>query len=145
MTLARARAFLQSRPGFSDTATVYKLSKKTRTVSFLRLFGFEIHGSGPGLTIRRPVAPESDGPGRGRPQGVIDMPRRPRRVMPSATTLLWEADNPYRGGTKAHDRFSLYRGATTVGESRALGASPLDIQKGIDTGHAQLGELEQMA
>ncbi len=137
MTFARASQFLRTQPGFSDTADAYRLPTAGRYVRFLRLFGFEIRGSGPGMTVRRPAGAAG---GRGRPAGAIDIaPRVPRRVMAASTALLWTPDNPYRGGTAAHARYQNYSSATTVGEARRLGATPQDIKGGIEKAYAQLG------
>ena len=141
MGFARATRFLQARPGFSDTADVYRLPKAGRFVKFLRLFGFELRGSGPGMTVRRPAGTASSSAGpRGRPEGAVDVaPRVPRRVMAASTALLWTPENPYRGGTAAHARYQVYRSASTVGEARTLGATPQDIKGGIEKAYAQLG------
>ena len=133
MTFARASQFLRTQPGFSDTADAYRLPTAGRYVKFLRLFGFEIRGSGPGMTVRMPAgAASSSGAGpRGRPAGAIDIaPRVPRRVMAASTALLWTPDNPYRGGTAAHARYQAYSSATTVGEARERGATPQEKANG---------------
>ena len=59
MTFARASQFLRTQPGFSDTADAYRLPTAGRFVRFLRLFGFEIRGSGPGMTVGRPAGAAS--------------------------------------------------------------------------------------
>ena len=141
MSFARVTRFLQARPGFTDTADVYRLPKAGRYVKFLRLFGFEIQGSGPGMVVRRaPGAASSSSGARGRPEGAVDIaPRVPRRALPAGTVLLWTPDNPYRAGTAARARYELYKAATTVGEARDLGATPQDIKGGIEKAYAQLG------
>ena len=141
MTLARVTRFLQARPGFLDTADVYRLPVAGRYVRFLRLFGFEIRGNGPGMTVRRPpsAASSSAGGQRGRPAGAVDIaPRVPRRVMAASQELLWQPDNPYRIGTDRYTRYELYKNSETVGEARRLGATPLDIKTGIEQAYAQL-------
>ena len=145
MTLASVTRFLQGRPGFLNTADVYRLPVQGRYVRFLRLFGFELRGSGPGLTVRKPPSAASAAAGsasgqRGRPAGAADIaPRVPRRVMAATQELLWTPDNPYRAGSASHARYELYKGAETVGESRRLGATPQDIKAGIERAYAQLG------
>ena len=57
MTLVRVRMFLKSRPQFEDTAELVRLPKAGRYIKFLRLFGYQITGSGPGMTVRAPRAP----------------------------------------------------------------------------------------
>ncbi len=139
MSFARASAFLRSQPGFSDTADLYRLPKAGRYVRFLRLFGFDVSGSGPAMTVRRAATAGPSGARRGRPEGAVDIaPRAPRRGLPAATALLWTPDNPYRGGTAAHARFELYRTAASVGEARELGATPQDIKGGIEKAYGQL-------
>ena len=95
------------------------------------------------MTVRKPAGAASSssasGAPRGRPVGVVDVaPRVARRVMAADTALLWTPDNPYRGGTAARARYDLYKAATSVGEARALGATPTDIKGGIEKAYAQL-------
>ena len=137
MTLVRVRMFLKSRPQFEDTAELYRLPKAGRYIKFLRLFGYAITGSGPGMTVRAPRAPPVAGGGR--PAGAVDLaPRMPRRALSAATPITWQPDNPYRGGSASRARYELYKGAGTVGEARALGATPQDLKNGISKGFAQL-------
>ena len=83
MTFARVCAFVRTQPGFVDTADVYRLAKASRYVKFLRLFGYEIQGSGPGMIVKRLSTASSS---RGRPEGSIDIaPRAPRRGLPGNT------------------------------------------------------------
>ena len=97
MTLVRVRMFLNSRPQFNDTAELYRLPKAGRFIKFLRLFGYTITGSGPGMTVRAPRAPPVAGGGR--PAGSVDLaPRMPRRGLAAGTAITWQPDNPYRGG-----------------------------------------------
>ena len=140
MTLARVTRFLQARPGFLNTADVYRLPVQGRYVRFLRLFGFEIRGSGPSMVVRRPPSAASSSAGqRGRPAGAVDIaPRAPRRVMAANQELLWQPDNPYRIGTASYARYEAYKASETVGEARRLGATPLDIRTGIERAYAQL-------
>ena len=108
----------------------------------MKVFGFEIRGSGPSMVVRKPptVASAAASSGqRGRPEGSVDLaPRMPRRVMAATQELLWTPDNPYRVGSAAHARYELYKGAETVGETRRLGATPQDIKAGIERAYAQL-------
>ena len=137
MTLVRVRMFLKSRPQFEDSAELYRLPKAGRYIKFLRLFGYAITGSGPGMTVRAPRAPPVAGGGR--PAGSVDLaPRMPRRGLAAATAITWQPDNPYRGGTASFTRFDLYKGAGTVGEARSLGATPQDMKTGLSKGYAQL-------
>ena len=141
MTLARVTRFLQARPGFLNTADVYRLPVAGRYVRFLRLFGFEIRGSGPSMTVRRPpsAAASSSAGQRGRPEGSVDIaPRVPRRVMAANQELLWQPDNPYRIGSASYARYEAYKASESVGEARSLGATPLDIKQGIERAYAQL-------
>ena len=140
MTLARVTRFLQARDGFLNTADVYRLPTQGRYVKFLRLFGFEIRGSGPGMIVRRPPSAASSSAGqRGRPAGAVDIaPRAPRRVMAATQELLWQPDNPYRIGTASYARYEAYKASETVGEARRLGATPLDIKQGIERAYAQI-------
>jgi len=136
MTLVRVRMFLRTRAQFEDNATLYRLPVAGRYVKFLRLFGFEITGSGPSITVRTRAAQAGGG---GRPAGAVDMaPRMPRRELPGATAITWQPDNPHRGGTLAYSRYDLYKGASTVAEARRLGATPQDIKNGLAKGYAQL-------
>ena len=141
MTLARVTRFLQARDGFLNTADVYRLPTQGRYVRFLKLFGFEIRGSGPSMTVRRPpsAAASSSAGQRGRPAGSVDIaPRVPRRVMAANQELLWQPDNPYRIGTASYARYEAYKASETVGEARRLGATPQDIKAGIERAYAQL-------
>ena len=100
MSLQGVSRFLQAKAGFLDTAEVYRLPKAGRIGKFLKLFGFEMKGSGPGMTIRRPVGAASAASSavRGRPQGSVDIaPRIPRAVMAASTALVWTPDNPDTG------------------------------------------------
>ena len=141
MSFNRACEFLRTRPGFADTSDVYKLPRQGRYVKFLRLFAFELSGSGPGMTVRRPAGRGgADGGARGRPAGAVDIaPRVPRRGLPNATAITFQPDNPHRGGSAAFTRYELYRSATSVGEARAAGALPQDLKGVLDRGYAQLG------
>ena len=142
LSFAAVRIFLNKQAHFNDTADLYKLpvGPQGRHNKFLRLFGFQIIGSGPGMSVRRPAgASGSSQLPRGRPVEAVDlMPRMPRRGLPAATAITWTPDNQYRGGTLAYSRYELYKGASTVGESRALGATPQDLKAGISKGYAQL-------
>ncbi len=138
MSCARVGEFLRTRRGFEDTAETYRLPRAGRYVKFLRLFGFQIQGSGPGMIVRRPAAPSS-AEGRGRPAGAVDIaPRAPRRGLPGGTEITFQPDNPHRGGTAVYTRYAAYRSATTVGEARRLGATPQDLRGDLEGGYAQL-------
>ena len=137
MSFAGATRFLKKLANFDDTAELYRLPTAGRIIKFMRLFAFEIKGSGPGMSVRRPAA--AAGAAGGRPAGSVDIaPRMPRRELPAATPITWQPDVPYRGGTAAYARYELYKGAGTVGESRSLGATPQDMKAGISRGFAQL-------
>ena len=142
MTFSRACEFLRTRRGFLDTCDVYRLPKQGRYVKFLRLFGFEMAGSGPGMTVRRPQArgaAASSGASRGRPAGAVDVALRvPRRGLPAATPILFQPDNPHRGGTAAYTRYDLYKNAQSVGAARTLSATPQDLKGDLEKGFAQL-------
>ena len=140
MSFAGVSQFLRTQPGFSDTADAYRLPQAGRNVKFLRLFGFEIRGAGPGMVVRSPASASSSSAGvRGRPEGAVDiMPRMPRRGLPASTPLLWTPDNPHRPGSAVHARYERYRSATTVGEARRLGATPQDLKGDLEKGHARL-------
>ena len=136
MTLARVQQFLRTRPQFEDNAELYRLPKAGRFVKFLRLFGYQLAGSGPAITV---TAPRAAAGGGGRPAGAVDLlPRMPRRELPAATPITWQPDVPYRGGSASYARYELYRGASTIGEARRLGATPQDIKAGLSKGYAQL-------
>ena len=138
ITFARASEFLRTRPGFQDTAETYRLARAGRYVNFLRLFGFEIQGSGPAMTVSAPGVGASTA-ARGRPEGAIDLaPRVPRRGLPGATAVTFQPDNPFRGGTDRYVRYEAFRTATTVGQARSLGATPGDLKESLDRGFARL-------
>ena len=137
MTLASVSRFLQSQEGFADTADVYRLPKQGRVVKFLRLFGFELTGTGPGIIVRKPS--RATGEARGRPAGATDLvPRIPRRGLPAAQSITFQPDNPFRAGSARHNRYEAYKGAGTVGEARRLGATPQDFQAAFNEGYAVL-------
>ena len=140
MTLVRVRMFLKSRPQFEDTAELYRLPKAGRYIKFLRLFGYSITGSGPGMLVGRPTAARATAAASsGRPAGSVDLlPRMPRRGLPASTAITWQPGNPYRGGSASYARYELYRGSSTVGEARSLGATPQDFKTGLQKGYAQL-------
>ena len=140
MTLVRVRMFLKSRPQFEDTAELYRLPKAGRYIKFLRLFGYSITGSGPGMLVGRPTAARANAAASsGRPAGSVDLlPRMPRRGLPAGTAITWQPGNPYRGGSLSYARYELYRGSSTVGEARSLGATPQDFTTGLQKGYAQL-------
>ena len=150
MTFARVSAFLRAQPAFSDTADAYRLPTAGRFVKFLRLFGWEIRGSGPGMVVRKPpaaarpasssgAASSSSDAMRGRPLGALDIaPRMPRTSRPAETALAFTPDNPHRPGTAAHARYEAYKSATTVGEARTAGANPMDIKSALEKGYAIL-------
>ncbi len=136
MSFARASTFLRTRSGFEDTAETYRLPRAGRYVKFLRLFGFQIQGHGPGMVVQRPA---SAGGSQGRPAGSVDLaPRAPRRGLPAATPITFQPDNPHRGGTAAYARYDLYKGAQSVGEARELGATPQDLKADLAKGYARL-------
>ena len=136
MTLARVQRFLRTRPQFEDNAELYRLPKAGRYVKFLRLFGYQLAGSGPAITV---TAPRVAVGGGGRPAGAVDLaPRMPRRELPAATAITWQPDNPHRGGTAAYARYELYKGASTIGEARSLGATAQDLKAALARGFAQL-------
>ena len=125
------------RPQFEDTAELVRLPKAGRFVKFLRLFGFQIAGSGPAITVTAPRGVA--GGGGGRPTGAVDLaPRMPRRGLSVGTAITWQPDNPYRGGSASYARYDLYKGASTVGAARSLGATPQDIKGGLTRSYAQL-------
>ena len=140
MTLTRVQMFLRSRPQFEATADVYRLPKAGRFVKFLRLFGYRIQGSGPAMTVKAPAAAT----GQLRPAaravqlGAPLAPRAQRRDLPGSQEILFQADNPKRGGSASFTRWGLYRSATTVGEARRLGMTPQDLREALRQGHAQL-------
>ena len=138
MSFARASEFLRTRRGFEDTAETYRLPRAGRYVKFLRLFGFQIQGSGPGMIVRRPAA-ASSAEGRGRPAGAVDIaPRAPRRGLPNTTPITFQPDNLHRGGTAAYARYELYRSATNVGGGPQSRRSTPGSQNGFGEGHAML-------
>ena len=59
-------------------------------------------------------------------------------IFPGTQAILFQADNPKRGGSGAYARWALYRTATTVGEARRLGMTPQDLKEALRQGHAQL-------
>ena len=139
MSFASVAKFLRGRPQWSLTANMVRLPVEGRVIKFLRLWDFTISGSGGRMVVSRPTAapvPE------GRPVRGPDLtPRIPRRSMPAATPLIWNPDNPKRAGTAGRRRYDLYKTAVSVGQSRSLGATPMDIRQGIQGGFAQLGEI----
>ena len=139
MSFARASTFLRTRRGFEDTAETYRLPRAGRYVKFLRLFGFQIQGSGPGMVVRRPAGASASAGSRGRPAGSVDLaPRVPRRALPAATPVTFQPDNPHRGGTAAYARYELYKTAQSVGEARIAGALPQDLKGDLEKGYARL-------
>ena len=58
--------------------------------------------------------------------------------LPAGTAITWQPDNPYRGGTASYTRYDLYKGASTIGEARSLGATPQDLKTGLSKGYGQL-------
>jgi hypothetical protein len=135
MTFKRVTDFLRTRPAFSDTALVYKLPKAGLYVKFLRLFKFQIMGSGTAMIVRAPAAAAGQAP-------VIRVvplaPRAQRRDLPNTQAIMFQADNPKRGGSAAYTRWAVYRSATSLGEARRLGMTPQDLREAIRQGHAQL-------
>ena len=138
MSLARVVTFLKSLQGFSLTADVYRLPVASRFVKFLRLFGYEIEGSGPNMIVKRPSNP-TPGAVIGRPAGAVDiLPRNPRRNLPANLEIIINPDNPHRRGTGAYTRYENYKNATTIGELRNLGATPQDIREILEKGFGVL-------
>ena len=140
MSFAGATRFLKKLANFDDTAELYRLPTAGRIIKFMRLFAFEIKGSGPGMSVRRPAT--AAGAAGGRPAGSVDIaPRAPRRGLPAGTAITWQPDNPYRGGTSSFTRFELYKGASTIGETRSLGATPQDIKNGLAKSFGQINAI----
>jgi hypothetical protein len=140
MSFRGVSTFLAALDGFDDTCDVYKLPKQGRVARFLRLFGFLLSGSGAGMSVQLPASSASSQPARGRPHGATDLtPRIPRAVLPAHTELTWTPDNPFRGGSAARARYEGYKSATTVGDSRTLGATSQDIRIGLTKSYGQLG------
>ena len=136
MSFARVSAFLKNIPGFIHTADVYRLPKASRYVKFLKLFGYEIQGSGPGMIVKRPSTASSS---RGRPEGSIDIAERtPRATYPAAQKINLTPNNPHRLGTGAYNRYEAYKSATNIGELRQRGATPQDIREILQKGYGQL-------
>jgi len=69
---------------------------------------------------------------------VDTVPRAPRNAMSAATSIAFTPDNLFRGGSAAYTRYSRYKGAITVGEARAAGMTPQDLQVAISRGFARL-------
>ena len=136
MSFAGATRYLKAQPSFDDTAELYRLPAAGRIIKFMRLFGFEIKGAGPGMAVRRPVGAAGGG---GRPAGAVDLaPRAPRRGLPNNTAITFQPDNAYRGGSAAYARYELYKSASTVGEARSLGAIPQDLKNALSKGYGRL-------
>ena len=135
MTLTRVQQFLRSRPGFEDAAELARLPRSGRFVKLLRLYGYRLSGEGVGITVRAPATVA-------RPAAVaprIDpAARAPRRDMPGAQGILFQSDNPKRGGTATYARYDRYKDATTVAQARAAGMTPLDLRDALARGHARL-------
>jgi hypothetical protein len=150
-TLARVAQILRGMRGAFDTMDVYGPSKQGRIVNFLKLYPnlFSLVGSGPGIKVLpaalpepRPVQPiqtggassSSGGPGGERQLRAIEIdPRAAYRKFPNVQKVRYGA-NPARGGTPRHGRYEAYKGASTIGEARRLGASSQDISMDIAAG-----------
>ena len=138
MSFAKVSAFLRNNPGFIETADVYRLAKSSRYVKFLRLFGYEIQGSGPGMIVKRP-SNISNSSSRGRPEGSIDIaPRAPRRGLPGTQEIRLTPDNPHRLGSASYNRYELYKNEITIGGLRKKGATPQDIRGIIQKAYGEL-------
>ena len=136
MTLTRVQMFLKSRPQWDDFATLYKIPRAGREMAFLRVFKFQVSGRGAAITVRAPAgAPAGQRPAA---RAVQLAPRVPRRDLPGTQAILFQADNPKRGGSAAYTRWAVYRSATTVAEARRLGMTPQDLREALRQGHAQL-------
>jgi len=135
MSFTRVQMFLRSRPQFEATADVYRLPKAGRFVKFLRLFSYRIEGSGPAMTVKAPAAAAGQAPVA---RAVQLAPRAQRRDLPGTQGILFQPDNPKRGGSQAYTRYGLYKGATTIAEARRLGMTPQDQREALRQGHAQL-------
>ena len=135
MTFTRVHMFLRSRPQFEATAEVYRLPRAGRFVKFLRLFGYRIEGSGPAMVVRAPASAAGQRP---QARAVELAPRQQRRDLPASRAILFQADNPKRGGSAAYTRWAAYRSATSVGQARSLGMTPQDLREALRQGHAQL-------
>ena len=134
MTLNRVIAFLRRQQGFSDTADVYRIPKAGRYVYFLRLFKFEIEGSGPSINVRLAAAAAAPRTAR----GADVAPRMPRRELPASTQVVFQPDNPKRGGSQAFTRYLIYQDSVTIGEARRKGATSQDLQDDLRRGFAVL-------
>ena len=53
-------------------------------------------------------------------------------IIPENSTIQLLKENPKRSGTKAHERFALYRSGMTVGEFLKLGGSVNDLRWDTD-------------
>ena len=136
MSFARVSTFLRTQPSFVDTADVYKLPKASRYIKFLRLFGYEISGSGPGMVVKRPSNTSAI---QGRPAGSLDLtPRAPRRGLPGNLGIILTPENPHRMGTGAFTRYEQYKSKTNIKDVRSSGATPQDLREIIRKGYGQL-------
>jgi len=126
--------FLKTLAAFDDTADVYRLPKAGRYVKFLRLFSFRIDGSGVTMTVK---APAIAAPRPAVARGPDIAPRAVRQGMPGTQAIAF-GPNMKRGGTAAYRRYEAYKGATTIGEARAAGMTPMDLRAAIQSGQAQL-------
>ena len=64
-------------------------------------------------------------------------PRAARQGM-AGTQAIAFGPNMKRGGTAAYRRYEAYKGATTIGEARALTMTPMDLRAALQSGQAQL-------
>ena len=138
ISFERAKQFLRTRPAFTDTSDVYRVPRQARYSYFFRLFGFQLRGSGEGMTVGVPAARAGVAAGQPAARAVELAPRAQRRDMPGTQAILFQPDNPKRGGSAAFARWALYRSATTVAEARRLGMTPQDLQADIARGFARL-------
>ena len=156
LTLARAAQIIRGMRGAIDTMDVYGPSRQGRIISFLKLYPnlFEIQGNGPNIKIF--VAKTPDRPATARPAQVggassssdpapkerqpraieID-PRAPYRRFPNDQKVANGA-NPARANTPRYRRYESYKGATTIGGARRLGATSQDISLDIQAGLLRL-------
>jgi ubiquitin-protein ligase len=61
------------------------------------------------------------------------------------TPILFRQDNPKRSGTKAFERYELYKSAKTVGEAIKLGAQRADVANDLKQGACALADSLQEA
>lgn len=143
-SLPKAEPYTFDEKDMADTFTISELVKiynANRPEGTKALKGFSTKGTG----IKRieqilPDIPKFDGGGEKVSEETEDQgaPQKSSKIPNDATIRVLAEENPRRKGTKAHERFELFKDGMTVKEYLDAGGTRLAIRTNVEKGHIEL-------